>query len=74
MTRATFTARDPAHMQPPDDGIAYVLTAGERSQAASFAVALERHRRRCNDRDTAIEEAQARAELRRQGFVFEDAI
>ena len=73
MTRATFTARDPEHMQPVDDGFV-PLTASERSKAASFAVAIEEHRRRCNARDTAIEEAQARAELRRQGFVFEDAI
>jgi hypothetical protein len=72
MSRATFTARDPAHMQPVDDGVPYVLTASERSQAASFALAIERHRRRCNAHDLAISEAQARGELQRAGIVLED--
>lgn len=63
---------DPGQGAGMSDAIPFLLTESERSKAASFAVAIEDHRRRCNARDTAIEEAQSRAELRRMGIKFED--
>lgn len=50
------------------------LTESERAQAkGQFALAIERHRRRCNARDTAIDEARVRNALHREGIVFVDA-
>lgn len=43
------------------------LTAAEKAQAqGQFALAIERHKRECNRRDLAIEEARIAGQLRRE--------
>ena len=53
MNRAVFTARDPAHMQPPNDGIPYVMTQKDLSKAAEYTCSVIRQRDKRNRLDAS---------------------
>ena len=52
---------DPKPTNP--DGVEFVLTPAERSQAASFACQLERRRRELNRRDARMSQAHVDAAI-----------